>query len=80
MAHSSKTLSEIEYVSKGRHTDHLTEDVVKYLTDLYTNVSKPGSLGGVEALYKSVKDEGVYSLTRRDITEFLSSKIGRAHV
>jgi len=41
------------------------------MNEIYKDISHPASLGGVEKLYKSVKDEGI---TRKDVKEFLQTQ------
>ena len=54
--------------------DIITPDIEKYLIDLYTDVSGSGSLGGINALYKLVKEQGIYNLTKDQISDFLSGR------
>ncbi|XP_072017156.1 SCAN domain-containing protein 3-like [Amphiura filiformis] len=49
----------------------MDRDVDDYLKSLYYDVSGPGSLGGIERLYRKVKREGKFQLTRRDIENWL---------
>lgn len=52
----------------------LTNEQVQYLTQLYTDPSKPGSLGGVNSFYRTVNEEGKYKLSKDQITDFLSGR------
>lgn len=57
--------------SKNRE---LTPEVVDYLTQIYTDPTHPGSYGGINILYRVVKEEGKYDLTTQQIADFLSSR------
>lgn len=48
--------------------------VEKYLINLYTDTSGSGSFGGVDTLYRLVKEQGVYNLTKNEIINFLSGR------
>lgn len=52
----------------------LAENERKYLTSLYTDPKNPGSLGGINALYRKVRHDGRYALTQDQIKEFLLSR------
>lgn len=52
----------------------LSVPTIKYLTELYTNPKNPGSLGGIDALYRKVKEDGTYALTKPEIRNFLISR------
>jgi hypothetical protein len=45
----------------------------KYLQDIYFDPKHPASLAGVDKLYRWVKDEGRYPVTRKKIQEWLQS-------
>lgn len=51
----------------------LSEDVVKYLKSIYYDPKNPASYSGVDRLYQYVKDDGKFTLTRKDVKQFLSS-------
>ena len=42
-----------------------------YLRRLYTDPALPSSLGGVNALYRQVKRDKTYALTRKDVAAWL---------
>ena len=39
------------------------DKIDKYLSSVYFNPKRPGGFGGVERLYRDVKEEGKYKLT-----------------
>ena len=43
----------------------------EYLTQLYYNPKRSGSLGGVERLYRDVKKEGKYDISRAELKKWL---------
>ena len=43
----------------------------EYLTQLYYNPKRAGSLGGVERLYRDVKKEGKYDISRAQLKKWL---------
>ena len=43
----------------------------EYLTQLYYNPKRPGSFGGVERLYRDVKKEGKYDISRAQLKKWL---------
>ena len=43
----------------------------EYLTQLYYNPKRSGSLGGVERLYRDVKKEGKYDISRAQLKKWL---------
>ncbi|CAB4037651.1 Hypothetical predicted protein, partial [Paramuricea clavata] len=43
----------------------------KYLNSAYFDPKRPGSFGGVESLYRDVKDEGKIKLSRKEIRKWL---------
>ena len=45
-----------------------------YLRRLYTDPALPSSLGGVDALYRRVKEDGKYQLNRKDIKQWLRAQ------
>ena len=45
--------------------------VDEYLKSVYYNPKRPGSFGGVEKLYRDVKQEGTFKLSRKKISEWL---------
>ena len=47
------------------------ESVDEYLSNVYYNPKRPGSFGGAESLYRDVKDEGRFKLSRKQISNWL---------
>ena len=47
------------------------EGVDEYLSNVYYNPKRPGSFGGAESLYRDVKDEGRFKLSREQISNWL---------
>ena len=45
--------------------------VDEYLKSVYYNPKRPGSFGGVENLYRDVKQEGTFKLSRKKISDWL---------
>ena len=43
----------------------------EYLTQLYYNPKRSGSLGGVERLYRDVKKEGKYDISRAQLKKMV---------
>ena len=43
----------------------------EYLTQVYYNPKRSGSLGGVERLYRDVKKEGKYDISRAQLKKWL---------
>ena len=43
----------------------------EYLTQLYYNPKRSGSFGGVERLYRDVKKEGKYDISRAQLKKWL---------
>ena len=43
----------------------------EYLTQLYYNPKRAGALGGVERLYRDVKKEGKYDISRAQLKKWL---------
>ena len=48
--------------------------VDEYLKSVYYNPKRPGSFGGVENLYRDVKQEGTFKLSRKKISDWLMSQ------
>lgn len=46
----------------------------KYLEDIYFNPSHAGAFAGLEKLYKVVKNEAKYQLSRKQIKEWLQNR------
>ena len=46
----------------------------EYLSDLYSDPSKPGSFQSAEKLYQTVKKEGRYNITRYQIQKWLQNQ------
>ena len=46
-------------------------DIEKYLTKLFYTPASPGAFGGVDRLYRTVKQEGKYNISRGKILKFL---------
>ena len=51
----------------------MEEEIDQYLHDKYYNLDKEGSLGGVDALYRAVKEDQRYQVSRKQIQEWLKS-------
>ena len=49
--------------------------VDEYLKSVYNNPKHPGSFGGVENLYRDVKQVGTFKLSRKKISDWLMVKI-----
>ena len=47
------------------------ESVDEYLSNVYYDPKRPGSFGVAESLYRDVKDEGKFKLSRRQISNWL---------
>ena len=43
----------------------------EYLTQLYYNPKRAGALGGVERLYRDVKKDGKYAISRAQLKKWL---------
>ena len=43
----------------------------EYLSSVYFDPKRSGGFGGVERLYRDVKEEGVYKISRKQIVEWL---------
>ena len=52
----------------------MEEEIDQYLHDKYYNLDKEGSLGGVDALYRAVKEDQRYQVSRKQIQEWLKSQ------
>ena len=52
----------------------MDEDREKYLSDLYYDTSGSGGLGGVERLYRRVKREGKFPMSRGEVKEWLMTQ------
>ena len=50
---------------------HFTCEHNDYLSSVYYDPKRPGGFGGAERLYKDVKKEGRFALSRKDIKEWL---------
>ena len=46
-------------------------DIDKYLKNIYYDLKSPGSFGGIDTLYKYVKSDDKYRVTRTQIQRFL---------
>ncbi len=53
----------------------MDKPVIKYLERIYSNPSNPASYGSVDKLYRQVKKEGKYPLTRAQIKQWLSTQL-----
>ena len=51
----------------------VTKDVATYLGQLYHNAKKPGSFGGVQALYRAAHADGRPDITLSQVRQFLRS-------
>ena len=49
-------------------------EIDKYLSSVYFDPKRSGGFGGVERLYRDVKEEGMYKLTRKQILEWLMAQ------
>ena len=49
----------------------LTKQQTAYLTKVYRDPKSPASFGGIDALYKYVKEHSKYKIARKDIQTFL---------
>ena len=49
-------------------------EIYKYLSSVYFDPKRSGGFGGVERLYRDVKEEGMYKLTRKQILEWLMAQ------
>ncbi len=47
----------------------------RYLEKVYSDPSSPGSFGSIDKLYRHVKKEGKYPVTRAQVKEWLSSQL-----
>jgi len=52
----------------------LASDVKKYLSLKYKDPKFPGSFAGVDKFYRAIRKEGRYSVTRKQITQFLQTQ------
>ena len=50
------------------------EETSQYLQEKYYDLEKQGSLGGVDALYRAVKEDRRHNVTRKQIREWLKTK------
>lgn len=50
------------------------EKILNYLTTIYNKPGNAGSFGGVENLYRAVKEDGLYKVTRKEIKDFLNKR------
>ena len=69
-------ISEINKKYEVVHAKHLPiipkkKRMDEYLTQLYYNPKRSGSLGGVERLYRDVKKEGKYDISRAQLKKWL---------
>ena len=46
----------------------------KYLSQIYYNPESPGSFGGVDSIYRAVKNEGKYQIWRNKIRLWLQKQ------
>ena len=54
--------------------------VDEYLESVYYNPKRSGSFGGVENLYRDVKQEGMFKLSRKKISDWLMVKIPTLYI
>ena len=52
----------------------MVEEIDQYLREKYYNLNAAGSLGGVDALFRAVKEEGNHRIPRKRIQEWLKSQ------
>ena len=52
----------------------LTPDEEKYLNSIYFDPSHPGSFGGEDKLYKTIKEEGRFRITHKKLRKWLSAQ------
>ena len=57
---------------KKEDMDHSTVD--EYLKSVYYDPKRPGSFGGIESLYRDVKQEEKFKLSRKQISDWLLSQ------
>ena len=50
------------------------EETSQYLQEKYYDLEKQGSLGGVDALYRAVKEDRRQNVTRKQIREWLKTQ------
>ena len=46
----------------------------KYLSQLYYNPESPASFGGVDSIYRAVKNDGKYQISRNKIRQWLQTQ------
>ena len=68
------TLSLFLITSMAKNEDTLSSGVKKYLHNRYYNPSYPGAFSGPGTFFKTIKQEGLYKLSRKDIEEWLQSQ------
>ena len=60
-------------MERKKQEDSLTEKQKQYLSELYGNPKKVGSLAGPESLYKAARREGKFKFTLKQIKDWLRS-------
>ena len=51
------------------------DEIDKYLSSVYFDQKRSEGFGGVERLYRDVKEEGMYKLTPKQILELLMEQV-----
>ena len=62
---------QLRSLSKESMARATVESVDEYLSSVYYDPKRPGSFGGAESLYRDVKDEGKFKLSRKQISNWL---------
>ena len=57
-----------------KNEDMAQSTVDEYLKSVYYDPKRPGSFGGTESLYRDVKQEGKFKLSRKQISDWLMSQ------
>ena len=57
---------------KKEDMDQSTVD--EYLKSVYYDLKRPGSFGGIESLYRDVKQEKMFKFSRKQISDWLLSQ------
>ena len=52
----------------------------EYLTQVYYNPKRSGGLGGVERLYRNVKKDGKYDISRAQLKKWLMKQDTSSHI
>ncbi len=49
-------------------------DIEKYLSQLYYNLESPASFAGIDSIYRAVKNDGKYQISRNKIRQWLQTQ------